>query len=141
VGVRSRYNARRRSHAANQLQSRADYKVDLTTHPPPAMDHLRSGSKSKLYSVSAPPAYGWLAGDTSPIAFDPPTDSPAFPDTRGTTSGGATDLRNWRRTFGAVEAAARAVKEHSDVAIPLTAVVGAMSALVEYHDVSVRHVR
>jgi len=48
-------------------------------------------------------------------------------------------LRNWRRTFGAVEAATRAIKEYSDVAVPLRAVVGAMSALVEYHDVSAPH--
>ena len=53
-----------------------------------------------------------------------------------TTSDGASDRSNWKTTYDMINAAVTITKENSDLVLPLTAVVGAISAVVEYHDVS-----
>jgi len=68
----------------------------------------------------------------------------AFPDTRDPSSSGATVQERdtgWQTAYDAIRMAVEAIKESSDMFLPLKAVVGAISVLMKNYDVSVSRLR
>jgi len=101
----------------------ADNSVSTPTSPA----DLVHGLTSQRNSVA-------LAATSAAIALSIGT---PFSDARGVTI----QDTGWQTTYAAVRMAVDAIKESSDLCLPLKAVVGAMSVLIKNYDVSVSCLR
>ena len=98
-----------------------------TTRPPSPAEVQKFASKRRSKS---------LVASSSAIALSIGSPSPS---TRDTSSDGITvqgSDSGWQTAYGAARMAVTIAKESSDMFLPLKAVVGALSVLIENYDVS-----